>query len=392
MTPNSTSQPAEADRLPPRGSSANQDDTTGFASHDRSNNRGKLDGLSPAEKRDHPWDSSFPARLGKVDIKNTSMEGADGIETTVTTKAGQLGKSLSADSAGISPVHRMRMDRIGQEMHQIKEDSPGFSDSNAIAAMTENADDENGRLSPWHHENTKAMADDFDAAWVSLPSSAFFKSRKMHASESSNRNSSFPYGLHDADDEAVDNTAARPPRDGIQRSSSLAQQGTRRDGPSISTDRSRNLESSTFDGYSRTQENSSLDTKGVNKIDLADGSSQNISGKGRGLRGFLRGKGSLSRGSNDNNSASLSGKQSLETANASYNEAMRDFGAHEAVATTIEKPTEDADRGRRSASKSRSPIRGRAKSLDDRRIRNPSIARKFSRLLRVYDTDKNAAK
>jgi hypothetical protein len=42
-------------------------------------------------------------------------------------------------------------------------------------------------------------------------------------------------------------------------------------------------------------------------------------------------------------------------------------------------------RGRRMRSKS--PSRDRARSMDDRFIRNPSLARKFSRLLRVYDRD-----
>ncbi|GKY99776.1 hypothetical protein MPSEU_000931500 [Mayamaea pseudoterrestris] len=45
----------------------------------------------------------------------------------------------------------------------------------------------------------------------------------------------------------------------------------------------------------------------------------------------------------------------------------------------------DISRGRR---RSKSPARQRARSLDDRLIRNPSIARKFRRLLRVYDDEK----
>jgi hypothetical protein len=41
----------------------------------------------------------------------------------------------------------------------------------------------------------------------------------------------------------------------------------------------------------------------------------------------------------------------------------------------------------RSRQSSESPARSRARSLDERRIRNPSIARKYNRLLRVYDQD-----
>lgn len=51
----------------------------------------------------------------------------------------------------------------------------------------------------------------------------------------------------------------------------------------------------------------------------------------------------------------------------------------------------NSDRGRR-RSESKSPSRDRARSLDERRIRNPSIARKFSRLIRVYDQDRRAQK
>ena len=42
-------------------------------------------------------------------------------------------------------------------------------------------------------------------------------------------------------------------------------------------------------------------------------------------------------------------------------------------------------RGRRLRRASKSPSRARARSLEDGRVRNPNIARKFTRLLRVYD-------
>jgi hypothetical protein len=45
----------------------------------------------------------------------------------------------------------------------------------------------------------------------------------------------------------------------------------------------------------------------------------------------------------------------------------------------------DPPAGGRASRASRSPGRSRARSLEERRIRNPSIAKKFNRLLRVYD-------
>jgi hypothetical protein len=353
-----------------------------------------------SEKRDHPWDSSFPARLGKVDIKNTSMESGDGIETTFTTKAGQLGKSLSADTSRVSPVHRMRMDRIGQEMHQINEETVGVSSTNVVATAEDNNDGENRQLTPWHHENTKAMADDFDAAWVSLPSSAFFKSRKVPSSaESSHRDTTFPYG-------SIGNEVESGPTSqtnyALEKFSAKADSSSSPHTPlkSASHDHPRNIGSSTFESYDKTLKNydSNVKSKTIEETNAPGGSFQPSPAKVRGLRGFLKRKGSLSRGSMDqgsNNSASLNDYKSFSNANASYDEALKE--KHAVQLETIDhgnvtNPTHVVDfRGRRSASKSRSPVRGRAKSLDDRRIRNPSIARKFSRLLRVYDSEKDVA-
>ena len=50
--------------------------------------------------------------------------------------------------------------------------------------------------------------------------------------------------------------------------------------------------------------------------------------------------------------------------------------------------SELVNRYTRRSAKSRSPSRNRSRSVDERRTtRNPSLARKFNRLLRVYDHD-----
>ena len=332
---------------------------------------------SPIESnRNHPWDSSFPTRLGKVDINNTTMDSADGVETTFTTKTGQWRNAVPSGNTGMSTMNRMRMDHEGEGSSAVH-----------FGNQIQESDDEiaNHRLSPWHHENTKAMSDDFDAAWVSLPSSTFFKPRNSQSiTESTSAEAFKPYSLSEQE------------RQRSQDKSQIPSIGTR-----LSTSNSGLPSSGSSMGASRFQEAAApqgrnqklLDVNSSSKTTTKDQSPNTNSGspvKARGLKGFLKRKGSASRTTFDqasNNSASYNDQHSYT--NTSYDESLRQKSQGGNTALTSARV--DQNRGRRSASKSRSPVRGRAKSLDDRRIRNPSIARKFSRLLRVYDTEKDTA-
>jgi hypothetical protein len=297
-------------------------------------------------KNEHPWDSSFPARLGKVDLNNTSMDYAAGIETTHTTKTGQLRKSSTQyEKRSISPVYRMRMEGAIQLDTQLL-----HNQGRTNSVVTSGANGTIQRNSPWHHESAKVLSDDFDSAWVSLPSSTFFKSG----------------GGNSCDNDIFD-TLSGQGSPNIERSRTAVDH----------SDTYLPRQSSSLKSASRQEENR------ISPRDVGINSSPSVvgSGKGKGLRGLLKRKGSLPRFSLDQTVNHLPPVKDYK----SYtNEKEQTFQT-----STISRSGVETIRGRESTSQSASPGRGRAKSLDERRIRNPSIARKFSRLLRVYDIEKD---
>ena len=131
-----------------------------------------------------------------------------------------------------------------------------------------------------------------------------------------------------------------------------------------------------------------VDEPGAVEVALGDSQDDRSTGKGKskGLRGFLQRRGSAA----NNGVSSSSGGASVNSGSrgkAKNNQPL--ISAYEmdlaACNTAEEAPTSrPPSRGRRA---SKSPSRDRARSLEERRIRNPNIARKFGKLLRVYGDD-----
>ena len=98
--------------------------------------------------------------------------------------------------------------------------------------------------------------------------------------------------------------------------------------------------------------------------------------KRKGLRALLQRRNSKSQGLGTASVVSSSSRRRNQPRMASYEAEVE--------------PPRSSSRGRRRGGAS--PSRARAHSLEERRIRNPNIARKFSRLLRVYnDEDRRPA-
>ena len=273
--------------------------------------------LSPSSRRDHPWDSTIPARLFKVDVRDTSMESANGIETTFTGKPKIRGNTISPDRSGISPVRRMRKEMITKESKSPSTDA-----------------DEMDESYPWHNENTKAMSEDFDAAWVSLPSSTFFQPKKSQPIAN--------VGVRDTFD-VYNDLVSTDPVQGMMKNTTQ---------------------------YEFEQQYSPPQTTTNEMISI---NPNNIS-KPRGLRGLLKRKG--------NTNTRPTAAEKLTTNESMSNQVPyhphKDQGGRNGGRSTS-RPD--------SSTNNSSSSRGRTKSLDDRRFRSPSIARKFGRLIKVYDTE-----
>ena len=231
------------------------------------------------------------------------MDNADGVEAEFTPQF----SLLSPDRSNISPVRRMRKDRLVQQYHRKGEGGGSRTVYNG---------DESPTFSK-QQENAKALADDFDSAWVNLPSSAFFGSPSP-----SRQQPTAPTAQIDEDDEDeevgyvnMERTSAEP---------------------------------ETFEPQTGYVEQLYVEEEKPRK---------------RGLRGFLKRHSSGKRGS-------------VHTLSSSSGRTIKE----RSVATELPRRPPP-------------PSRTGSRSLEDeqRNIRNPNLAKKFSRLMRVYE-DNGAAR
>jgi hypothetical protein len=339
--------------------------------------------LSARLGRPHPWDFNIPVRMGKVETRETSMEMAAGVEARFSPKY-----NAGPDTCDVVSSRDMRKQRLGRETESTKAprnasiEKLGSHHSGELAGDSFQVDPKLLDNGGWKvdrndvqskHENAMAMSDNFDSAWVSLPTSSFFpkqpaNSRRQVDTQSNSRNQSRSrtYRQHvDSISEQLFAPIAIRREATVQSFSPQAKHYT--------TSRS----------YVATREaprkDGNLSVYDQNTIGTATSTDSPESGvetpltsaslqPRRGMRGLLNRRGNASReGIVDQTSVSSS---------------SNGIKSHTTVDTMEEAKRE---RGR---VLSEAPMRERARSLEERRVRNPSIARKFSRLLRVYDNEK----
>lgn len=365
----------------------------------------KLDFAPGTPKRAHPWDAAMPIRAGEVYVKDTSMDCGDGIEAQYTPKYPSA--QLSPDCSLVAPVRRMRKDRISRAMQNVNESrlpktTSGDESDVESKLMNDKLDGEVAQVfDPRRHEQASAMSDAFDSVWVNLPSSNYFSALST-LDASQRRASSRERGRVTIEREAVtminslkyhsdheEKTDCPPSKTSVLRPN--LQTFSPRSGeeePSDSRVHSalgsarqyprHNMSAGTFDTIVRTAPaeecgtNSSFETARSSK-----------STRSRGLMGFLKRKqAAASKTGSKTGSIDQStfvSASSVRRTNQPLQEGMDAVGGE---------PVECTPESHRRSAKSRSPSRSRARSLDERRIRNPNIPRTFNRLLRVYDDDK----
>lgn len=198
------------------------------------------------------------------------------------------------------------------------------------------------------------LSNSFDDAWVALPTSRFFPSAEEEGGKE-------------------DHLSARERRrqQSLERNQPDMRQSSRYDS-SPGGRRNARSRSASFSGNSRReirhtsrQELSNDPDAQVEEIEVVAETKK----PKRGLRALLQ------RGRSSNNS------QGTASVSTSIVASSRGGGMPQGE----ERPP--PSRGRRNSKGNKSP--GRSRSLEERRVRNPNIARKFSRMLRVYNDDEN---
>jgi hypothetical protein len=377
--------------------------------------------LSPgsALRRAHPWDAAIPVRMGQISVKDTSMDCGDGVEAQYTPKYAEA--KLSPDRSGISPVRRLRKDRMSREKSSTAEaiNATKVTHDMLVQKRLHVCEEKKEELlcDPRQQQQAKDLSDDFDSAWVSLPSSSYFGSRSPR---SSTPKSQRPDEMLPATSETlparertdyrpdgevevqyVDNNNRPRPRTDLQVFAPEEGDSLPANLPHAALGSTRGLyprhrKSATFDDGRPA--NSALPgaVTASGSFETAPVESQDTSQKprGRGLRGFLKRKQAekAQLGYNiDRDAATSVSMASTRRSNyTTVTTTTKPLG--DAVDVEESPPTnypESSNRYYRRSAKSRSPSRGRARSLDERRTRNSSLGRKFNRLLRVHDNDTN---
>ena len=354
-------------------------------------------GTSSALQREHPWDAAIPVRMGQINTKDTSMECGDGIEAEFTPKYSKAQNTATNTSATPRSIRKQQ---------DAPEQQPT---TNKVVEQNKEAP----QFISNQHQQAKAMSDDFDSAWVSLPLSTYFGS-KENAGKSSRNNgvagqerSNMPATSQrevlgeelrtvSADDDVeveyvqnstrIRNSYVEPivPEDSKHSYAQL--KSPKRDVYP------RHRKSSTFDdSYEQNPRHSVLSTN--KSFETAPATGDETKPRGRGLRGFLKRKQAettqATGGSIDRTSASVASRRSAATTTTTARPLgeLADIEASPSNGNYSELVNRYA---RRRSAKSRSPSRNRSRSVDERRtMRTPSLARKFNRLLRVYDHDVN---
>jgi hypothetical protein len=320
------------------------------------------------------------------------MDCGDGIEAEFTPKYSKA-QSSSRSSGNVLPVRHQNDTSVQPVM------SPRHADHRK----------ETHKFLSNQHKQAKAMSDDFDTAWVSLPSSTFFGSNegdghsKRNNTTATNQRSHMPTGDHgevqsketlftditdDVEVEYVHNTT-RIRSGEIQ---TIAPEESNFSYAQLKSQKRdvypRHRKSSTFD--ENYEENSNQSAVATNKsFETVPIAGDEAVSRGRGLRGYLKRKQeekALAGSNIDRASASVVSRRSAATTTT----AVRPLGEMADIEASPSNGnySELVNRYTRRSAKSRSPSRTRSRSVDERRtMRTPSLARKLNRLLRVYDHD-----
>jgi hypothetical protein len=376
-------------------------------------------------KREHPWDASIPVRLGHVSVKDTSMDCGDGVEAQFTPKYAK---------AHISPSHTCGPTIQQRKEYAMKEkDSPSES---TIGVATTHTDQRNNELnnkkelykneaqrfvSPQHQQAT-SMSDDFDSAWVRLPSSKFFaeksprEQRTMQVSYNNRPDPSINEQLRSHQnvvpvhmDETLSHAGVSPNGEveveyfersthvqandlEIEESDLLAPNPPYTQLGSYKRDTyPRHRQASTFDeSYNTSNDSKDEEFPTSKSFETAPVRREESKPRSRGLRGFLKRKQADKVGSRSVDKATTAASVSVSVASSRRSDANKASTRPLGDCADVEQSpsnnySEVVNRYSRRSAKSRSPSRNRARSLDERRIRNPGLAQKFNRLLRVYD-------
>jgi hypothetical protein len=352
--------------------------------------------LSPgsALKRDHPWDAAIPVRMGQVNMKDTSMDSGDGIEAEFSPR---YPKPLISSQFTDAPSS------VGKQ-----------NDSPAQPTTSRNKTNDQKKEAPQYtsnkHQKAKDMSDDFDSAWVSLPSTFFRSNQSIEESDHINvvatdQRSNVPT-THQSEEQAQEKMSTDSAVDDVEveyvhNTTRIRSGEVQTIAPEESNHSYLQLKSPKREVYPRHRKSSMLDdgceekvkqsVLNVNSFETAPVTSDETKPRGRGLIGFLKRKqaekaqaGSVM----DRTSASVVSRRSAATTTTTT--ATRPLGelADIEACPSNGNDSELVNRYSRRSAKSRSPSRTRSRSVDERRtMRTPSLARKFNRLLRVYDHD-----
>ena len=248
------------------------------------------------------------------------------------------------------------------------------------------------RTSPSNRAKSMNLSNDFDDAWVTLPTSRIFpspersnKSPQRPSMSSSNRASSLG--------RSPGRRRPSPGRSpGRRRPSPGRSPGRRRPSPGRSPGRRRPSPRRGSDGTNSRVEagkaSGAVDQEGTNRQqaqydvenveDTTDESGENKKSKPKGrLRALLQ------RGKNEESQ----GQTSTSVTTGSIATSTRRSHAQSELDGPAPQSRRNSNRGRSDQEKMET---NRSRSLEERRVRNPNIARKFSRMLKVYGEDERA--
>lgn len=357
-------------------------------------------------RRAHPWDASIPVRMGHINVRDTSMDCGDGIEASYTPKYEKA--HFSTDRSVDFPSKGTQKSRIKEEKIGDKVAAVHIQLSNESTVKT------NPVISRRQKEHTSVLSDAFDSAWVNLPSSNYFGNGRQrqsnpHVKTTGTRDeiSQLPTGSDSLSNTRQRNDLTSKVKTPLsQRQNS--DQSLSPDTPNSLDDTKRSSNRSythlgsgkspsaspyprhAMRSESRLEEKirdmSQADSESRSRtldLSLTDNSTKN---RGRGLRGFLKRKQAAAAAGKMVTSAdqstftsATSTRRSNYASSLPSNQIIKESGSLEGAKSFVE--------GRGRKTQTDSPARSRARSLDERRIHNPNIARKYQRLLRVYNKD-----
>jgi hypothetical protein len=321
--------------------------------------------VQPADQQDiaekaHPWKGlplsntpslvrNTPTTASVINFRETTMNSADGIEAEYS--AGQHNKAPAVQERSVASVRALRKERLSREQRPttIVEEDTAIKELHLVQQTNDAFDEFLPAYNP-RQENAKAMADDYDSAWINLPESKYFgrSSRGQLSSDT----------LRSRLDQADTNGFA--------------------------DDRLRHLP----DGEVEV---------GYMNMDYTDADQQAIYAGDRDMTSRDNGMGLEAR--RVKSSAALKGLLSQRTDEHRRGDQMTYTSTgsrrYRDLKAKLEH-NEQRDLNQR-RSKADSSNLSRARSLDDRierrenarGSRNPNLAKKFSRLLQVYDDEKS---